>query len=378
MQTITFECEVITPMFLAGADGTTPELRAPSIKGALRFWWRAMNGHLVEEKENGSFDYSKLKQREMDIFGGTFGDDDEKAKRSSFNLYIEKDIVDTDKGKDIWQLIGYEPKISAKGNTFYTAKKSGAFEGVGYLYYSTFMSKLRDYIKPNARFSFTISFQNEKYIDDVINALSALTVFGGLGTRSRRGAGGFKVIDITNCSNLNLEQKAKSTFLNDFSIEELIKRIIIKNHNNQSYSHLKNSLIFTFNVENNWLRALEFPAKQFKSFRKTEEANYQYTPNFGFPILHRGQNTTMQGGKWVTVRGKDELEKLERRASPLIFKVYKINDREYVSFILWLNGELLSDDYYIMDKQGNEEINPSNNIINDFFDQLNFEEKIEL
>ncbi|OPX29474.1 MAG: type III-B CRISPR module RAMP protein Cmr1 [Candidatus Omnitrophica bacterium 4484_171] len=46
MKTITFECETITPMFLAGADGRTPELRPPSIKGAMRFWWRAMNGHL--------------------------------------------------------------------------------------------------------------------------------------------------------------------------------------------------------------------------------------------------------------------------------------------------------------------------------------------
>ncbi|WP_345894648.1 type III-B CRISPR module RAMP protein Cmr1 [Phaeodactylibacter xiamenensis] len=50
MESITFHCKVITPMFLAGADGQTPELRAPSIKGAMRFWWRALNGHLgVEE-----------------------------------------------------------------------------------------------------------------------------------------------------------------------------------------------------------------------------------------------------------------------------------------------------------------------------------------
>ncbi len=30
MNTIKFECEIITPMFLAGADGKTPELRPPS------------------------------------------------------------------------------------------------------------------------------------------------------------------------------------------------------------------------------------------------------------------------------------------------------------------------------------------------------------
>lgn len=35
MNTITFKCETVTPMFMAGADGKEPELRAPSIKGVL-------------------------------------------------------------------------------------------------------------------------------------------------------------------------------------------------------------------------------------------------------------------------------------------------------------------------------------------------------
>ena len=62
MHKITFECETITPMFLSGADGATPELRPPSIKGALRFWWRAMNGHLS---------LPELKRIEGEIFGDT-------------------------------------------------------------------------------------------------------------------------------------------------------------------------------------------------------------------------------------------------------------------------------------------------------------------
>ena len=60
MHSITFTCETSTPMFLSGADGVTPELRAPSIKGALRFWWRAMNGHLSLEE---------LKRREVRVEG---------------------------------------------------------------------------------------------------------------------------------------------------------------------------------------------------------------------------------------------------------------------------------------------------------------------
>jgi len=75
MKTITFECETITPMFLSGADGKTPELRPPSIKGALRFWWRAMNGHLS---------LSDLKKKESEIFGGT-----NPATRSNVIIRIE-------------------------------------------------------------------------------------------------------------------------------------------------------------------------------------------------------------------------------------------------------------------------------------------------
>ena len=70
METIKFECEVITPMFLGGADGKGAELRAPSIKGALRFWWRAMNGHLP---------LKELHEREAEIFGGS-GDKQGRSK----------------------------------------------------------------------------------------------------------------------------------------------------------------------------------------------------------------------------------------------------------------------------------------------------------
>ena len=74
MNSITFTCETITPMFLSGADGTTPELRAPSIKGALRFWWRALHGHLP---------LGDLKKREGEIFG----DNNHKSK---FTLFVKE------------------------------------------------------------------------------------------------------------------------------------------------------------------------------------------------------------------------------------------------------------------------------------------------
>ncbi|HRI29128.1 MAG TPA: type III-B CRISPR module RAMP protein Cmr1 [Chitinophagales bacterium] len=84
MHSITFTCETITPMFLSGADGTTPELRAPSIKGAMRFWWRAMNGHLGIEDEkdkDGKVVKKGLRTREGELFGAT-------DRKSSFSIQI--------------------------------------------------------------------------------------------------------------------------------------------------------------------------------------------------------------------------------------------------------------------------------------------------
>lgn len=43
MQILEAEYEIVTPMFIGGAaQHEQPELRPPSIKGALRFWWRAL------------------------------------------------------------------------------------------------------------------------------------------------------------------------------------------------------------------------------------------------------------------------------------------------------------------------------------------------
>jgi CRISPR-associated protein Cmr1 len=77
MHTITFTCEVLTPLFLNGADGRTPELRAPSIKGALRFWWRALHGHLPLKAHSGLT--TDLKSLETQIFGGS-GDQVQRSK----------------------------------------------------------------------------------------------------------------------------------------------------------------------------------------------------------------------------------------------------------------------------------------------------------
>lgn len=47
MKELSFKLQVITPLFLSGAQQKEAELRPPSIRGALRFWFRAMMGGVV-------------------------------------------------------------------------------------------------------------------------------------------------------------------------------------------------------------------------------------------------------------------------------------------------------------------------------------------
>jgi CRISPR-associated protein Cmr1 len=166
MQSITFECEVITPMFLAGADGSTPELRPPSIKGALRFWWRALNGHLP---------LKELHTREGKIFGSTdFG-------RSKVLIRVQEDME--------WDGRSDAPP---------TPHKPGYFKNA---------------FRPGQTFSVTLTLTqkvalggNEYFTKEDLEKLFLLTsTLGGIGGRVRRGFGAFNVLNIEG-SILNIKQ----------------------------------------------------------------------------------------------------------------------------------------------------------------------------
>ncbi len=65
------KAEVITPLIIAGADNRKPDLgveglRPPSLRGAMRWWFRAMMGGIVG-------DLKALKALESEVFGSTEG-----------------------------------------------------------------------------------------------------------------------------------------------------------------------------------------------------------------------------------------------------------------------------------------------------------------
>ncbi|PSJ75862.1 type III-B CRISPR module RAMP protein Cmr1 [Sphingobacteriales bacterium UPWRP_1] len=146
MHSITFTCETITPMFLSGADGTTPELRAPSIKGALRFWWRAMNGHLS---------LGELKKQEGEIFG-------DNNNRSKFTLLL----------KELKLIKGESAPIPHKGYKLPCFMPSSTFE-----------------------VTLTVPVALLYWNIEKCKALFELTcILGDLGKRARRGMGSISIV----------------------------------------------------------------------------------------------------------------------------------------------------------------------------------------
>ncbi|RMG32632.1 MAG: type III-B CRISPR module RAMP protein Cmr1 [Methanobacteriota archaeon] len=161
MDRITFTCETITPMFLAGADSRTPELRPPSIKGAMRFWWRALHGHLS---------LKELKETESKIFGGT----GTVQARSCFSIQV--------KPKGSPREIKTRPLPHSQSKTFVLS----AF-GVGTRFEVSF--SMKDSLKDQ---NGTVMFGMNH-----LTKLFLLTCYlGGFGKRVRRGFGSVDVVEI--------------------------------------------------------------------------------------------------------------------------------------------------------------------------------------
>lgn len=328
MHTITFTCEVITPMFLAGADGSKPELRPPSIKGILRFWWRAIHGDMT---------VSRLKQEEAEIFGGG----GEKAKRSKVIITVGKKHPDILKNQDI-------------------DIDQHQFPGIGYLLYSVIFMQKRDCFKPSAEFSLSISSYFPEKLEEAIKAFTCLVFFGGLGSRSRRGAGSIfvkeiksntnelfsSIVEVFDTANINTVEQLK------LHIEKQIKPFINNASAVKSYSALNGASLHVLEPSQNWKKSLEAIGKKFKKMRNNIQSDIGGTPNFGIPILHKNRNFKMIVGKTFENRNHEWKTNVfsERRASPIIIKVIKTHSQCYFPIVLNLKGNLLPQDMSIVDK----------------------------
>jgi len=169
--------EVVTPILggaalLRNAD-IVDVIRTPSIRGQLRFWWRALNGHLYESPEGLHARESALWGRAAEVEGG----------RSAVELRVAVEQTGKPDSSDI---------------RLYDSKEGKATPGAYALWPAREEKRERRPTAPRrapgTRFLLTLLAPSSD-IKEVENVVRAWLLFGGYGSRTRRGLGAFRVLD---------------------------------------------------------------------------------------------------------------------------------------------------------------------------------------
>ena len=168
---------VTTPMFCGGANQQEVELRPPSFKGVLRFWWRA----LAWPRLKG--DLTAIKREEDALFGSAGGGQARVLMRLDTASRPETIPVDKiltiplRKGK-----VGEGARYLGYGVMHaFDSRKSGVTAG----------QLTRACLRAPFRFTVRMRGRNLDHADlrSLNHALIALGVFGGMGAKSRKGYG---------------------------------------------------------------------------------------------------------------------------------------------------------------------------------------------
>ncbi len=338
MPKLTVELETVTPLFLGGAEprGSPPELRAASVRGALRYWLRALLGGVM-----GDGDLSTLRATEDFVFGST------ETGASAVIVTLRHNGLET-----------------AEFRKRRAIREGGQFkpEGADYLFWSMAETgrkergnwqPARQYVVPGARFTLTMKPRlGAPDAEDAwwraIAALWLLTQLGALGSRSRRGGGSL-------CATTEPGQTDLPPFRPPANVGELRAQL------EAGLRRLRQSLVATakpripprFDVLapgvckiwvltdrrpwSTWQQALDGIGGRMRDFRNRREPDHDSmrdwmrrgaTPPtveraaFGLPLPFRYS----RGGPFDVVQGSQH----DRRSSPLWLRVTKLANDQHV------------------------------------------------
>lgn len=168
--------QFITPCFCAGAEQTEPEVRAASLRGELRWWFRCLGGNREQEKK---------------VFGAAAGGDN---RSSSVALLV----LDVKKRAENFNWIFESPPKQV-------SKEQYDDRPVNSSYITFFLSKAeRDqaYLPPGTQFTLELRLlrkigEKERELLDL--AWDCMCNLGSIGARSTRGLGAMAPCDASKC-----------------------------------------------------------------------------------------------------------------------------------------------------------------------------------
>jgi CRISPR-associated protein Cmr1 len=330
--------ETVTPLFLGGADPRgEPELRAASIRGALRFWLRALLDGVI-----GDSNLDALRQAEAAVFGST----------------------DTGASPVVVRIrnLRRDAPISFSG-------MASGKQGLIYLFFTareTHNEPERKAIPAGSSFELELSLragvQDQDALLKAYAALWLLTHLGGLGARSRRGAGSLQVTqvqgDVADSALPSLEVRAKTPGELQEELQKGLRQLrnsigtstFISSPSTFDVLHPNACKIWVIDRQfTSWEEALDAIGQRMQQFRNRRAPDYQNVKNavqgkgltqpvkraaFGLPIVFYYRSL---GGAKGTLEG----ERHDRRASPLFIRVTRLASGKYVLVLTLFQAQLL-------------------------------------
>ncbi|MEW6276669.1 MAG: type III-B CRISPR module RAMP protein Cmr1 [Bacillota bacterium] len=167
---VKFECEVLTPLFLGGADPRlNPELRASSVRGALRYWFRALVGGSNLISYRSVDEIERLNREEEQVFGST-------ERGSPVSVIVIPEAKPA--------IVQFQKERTGKDYLFWSMAASGPRENPARY------QPAREYIQPGTRFQVKLRTHfHGGALKKAVVALWLLANLGALGARANRGAG---------------------------------------------------------------------------------------------------------------------------------------------------------------------------------------------
>lgn len=183
MNTLTATYRIVTPMFLGDAEQNAAEIRPPSIKGALRFWWRALNWGRFRADDNDATALRRLHEAEAELFGAAANEKNTNRGQSRFLLTVQSNVLKFKDKNHVHTQFQFHDAARYLGYGLMKVKNTQAGQLV------------RACIDEGQSFEVKLLCQGEED-QSVREALIALGLLGGLGSRSRHGMGSLSLMEL--------------------------------------------------------------------------------------------------------------------------------------------------------------------------------------
>lgn len=332
--------KIVTPMFLGGANPDKNEnlkVRIPSIKGVLRFWYRA-----IALERLGSVEEVRI--REARLFGSA------DKGQGAFLLRVCTEKGKSLAGKDKFRMglnyLGYG--LHKRGEPHFMKKP---FINPGTII------DLKFYFKENLADAYKIM---EDDLNDLKLAIKALGFFGGLGARSRRGFGSLALLSIKENGDEIWRAPATRQGLEENYVD-FFRELKLKPRSEElpEYTAFTTHSRCVVGMENDdvldLLNQIGTSLNDFRTYKK-ENPNFSDDHDLVFNVINHSKPThhprrVVFGlphnyyfsslGKSASVVGIDRQNEY-RRATPLFIHVHQVGDK-HVGVFLFLPSNFLPD-----------------------------------